>query len=108
MSIQGVHALVTRFLPPTRFLRGGESRLMGALAMLLVLAVFAPIAQNASAKAPPHATTVLDAEALAAPDYDAALIAVIPRGAEVDLTGDAAPGCLSVYYDDQVVWVPAR
>jgi hypothetical protein len=100
--------LVTRFVLPTRSLGRGGSQLVGALALLLVVAVFAPIAQTASAKAPPLATTVLNAEALAAPDYNAAPVAVIPQGAEVELTGEAAPGFLSVYYDGAVVWVPAQ
>jgi len=107
MSIQGAHSLVTGFVLPIRSLARGGSRLLGALALLLVVAVFAPITQSASAKAPPLATTVLDAQALAAPD-DAAQVAVIPRGAEVELTGEAAPGFLGVYYDGQVVWVPAQ
>ena len=100
--------LLTGFVLPIRSLARGGLRLLGALAMLFVVAVFAPITQSASAKAPPLATTVLDAAALAAPDYDAARIAVIRRGAEVELTGEAAPGFLGVYYDGQVVWVPAQ
>ena len=100
--------MVTRFLLPIRSLAHGGLQLFGALTLLLVIALFAPIAQNASAKAPPLATTVLSADALAAPDYDAARVAEIPRGAEVELTGDAAPGFLSVYYDGQVVWVPVQ
>ena len=79
-----------------------------ALALALVIAAYAPVADSASAKAPPQATTVLDAEALAAPDHDAALVAVISQGAEVELTGEAAPGFLGVYYDGQGVWVPAQ
>jgi hypothetical protein len=108
MSIQGVHPLVARFVLPIRSLAHGGLRLFGALALLLVGAVCAPIAQDASAKAPPLATTVLNAEALATPDYDAARVAVVPQGAEVELTGEAAPGFLGVYYDGQVVWVPAQ
>ncbi len=100
--------MATRFLLPIRSLARGGLRLLCALALLFVIAVFAPIAQDASAKAPPLATTVLDAEALAAPDYDAAPVAVIPQGAEVELTGEAAPGFLGVYYDGQAVWVPAQ
>jgi hypothetical protein len=33
---------------------------------------------------------------------------VLPKGAEVELTGEAAPGFLGVYYDGQTVWVPAQ
>jgi hypothetical protein len=108
MSIQGVHPLVTRFVLPICSLACGGLRRFCATALLLVVALCTPIAQNASAKAPPLATTVLSAEALEAPDYDAARVAMIPQGAEVELTGEAAPGFLRVYYDGQVVWVPAQ
>jgi hypothetical protein len=74
----------------------------------VIVAVFASTPHDASAKAPPLATAVFDAEALAAPDYDAAPVAVIPQGAEVELTGDVAPGFLAVYYDGESVWVPAQ
>jgi hypothetical protein len=99
--------LVTRCLLPMRSLAVGWLRLCCPLVLLLV-AVFAPIAQDASAKAPPLAKTVLNAEAPAALDYDAARVAVIPQGAEVELTGGAAPRFLSVYYDGRMVWVPAQ
>ena len=33
---------------------------------------------------------------------------MIPQWAEVELTGDAAPGFLGVYYDGGAVWVPAQ
>lgn len=99
--------MVTRLVLLTRSVAQTGMRLFGALALLLVV-IGAPTTQDASAKAPPLATTVLDAEALAAPEYDAPQIALIPQGAEVELTGEAAPGFLSVYYDGQVVWVPAQ
>ena len=99
--------MVTRFLLPIRSLAHHGLPIFGALA-LLVVAVFALTAQNASAKAPPLATTVLNTDGLAAPDYDAARVVVIPQGAEVELTGEAAPGFLAVYYDGKVVWVPAQ
>jgi len=83
-------------------------RIIGALALLFAVAIIAPTTQKASAKAPPLATAVLDTEALGTPDYDAERVALIPQGAEVELTGEAAPGFLSVYYDGQVVWVPAQ
>jgi hypothetical protein len=67
-----------------------------------------PGSQSALAKAPPLATIVLETEALAAPDHEATPIAVIPAGVEVELTGEAAPGFLGVYYDGQVVFVPAQ
>jgi hypothetical protein len=72
------------------------------------MTAFTAVAYTASAKAPPLATAVLGAEALVAPDYGAAPVAAIPQGAEVELTGEAAPGFLGVYYDGQTAWVPAQ
>ena len=79
-----------------------------AVAVAFVLVAFSPAIPGASAKAPPLATTVLDAEVLAAPAHDAAPIAVIPAGIDVELTGEAAPGFLGVYYDGEAAWVPAQ
>ena len=45
-------------------------RSLCALAVTVIAGVIAPISHDASAKAPPLATAVLDAQALAAPDYD--------------------------------------
>lgn len=100
--------MLTRFVLLLGSPARGGLHLLCALALPLVVALFGPLTQNALAKAPPLATTVLDAEALAAPDHDAAPVAVIPQGAEVELTGEAAPGFLAVYYDGQAVWVPAQ
>ena len=70
--------------------------------------VLALVPHDALAKVPPLANTVFDTEASAAPGYDAAPIAVIPQGTEVELTDEAAPGFPGVYYDGQAVWVPAQ
>jgi len=43
-----------------------------------------------------------------APGYDAAPVTEIPRGTDVELADDAAPGFLDVYYDGQAVWVPPQ
>jgi hypothetical protein len=100
--------LVTRSVILIRSLSCGRLHPLWALALGLVIGACSPVAHDASAKAPPLATTVLDAEASAAPGYDAAPVAVIPQGTEVELTGVAAPGFLGVYYDGQNVWVPAQ
>jgi hypothetical protein len=100
--------LTTHYLLPMCSLAGSGWRLLCALTMALAISVFAPIADNASAKAPPLATIVLDAQGLRAPDFCAAPVAMIPQGAEVKLTGEAKPGFLAVYYDGQAVWVPAQ
>jgi hypothetical protein len=76
----------------------------GAIALLLgCLAV-----GDASAKAPPLATTIFDVEARAEPAPDAEVVTLIPADTEVELTGDATPGYLAVKDDSGVVWVPAR
>ena len=108
MSIQGDRPLPSRFVFPIRSLSRGRSHPLCALALALVLGACAIVPHDASAKAPPLATTVFDTEASAAPGYDAAPVAVIPQGTEVELTGEAAPGFLGVYYDGQAVWVPAQ
>jgi hypothetical protein len=79
-----------------------------AVALTFFVAGFAPLVQAASAKAPPLASTILDVTALATPDYGATEIAVIPQGTEIELSGEAALEFLAVYYDGQVVWVPAQ
>ena len=99
--------MVCRFVLPVYSLARGGLRLLGAVALLLV-ALLTSTAHDAAAKAPPLATTVLDTDGLAAPDDDAARVATIPRDAEVELTGEAAPGFLAVYDDGEVVWVPAQ
>ena len=65
-------------------------------------------AHNALAKAPPQVTIAQDAKALAVPDFDADPVAVVPQDAEIELTGEVAPGFLAVYYDGYAVWVPAQ
>ena len=100
--------MAMRFVVPVRSLCRGRPHPLCAPALALLLSVYAPLAHDALAKAPPLATTVLDAEALAAPNYDAAPVTVIPQGTEVELTGEAAPGFLGVYNDDEAVWVPAQ
>ena len=97
-----------RFVFPVHSPWRGRWHPLCALALALVVGACAPVAHDAPAKAPPLATTVLDAEALTAPGYDAVPVAVIPQGAEVELTGEAAPGFLAVYYDGEAVWVPAQ
>lgn len=100
--------MAIHFTLPIRPVTFGGRRPVIALFVSLFVLAFTTNAFEASAKAPPLVTAVLDTEALAAPDYGAAQVAVIPQGAEVELTGEAAPGFLGVYYDGQPVWVPAQ
>ena len=108
MSIQGVHLLPSRFALPIRSRRYGRGRLLCPLAMAIAVAALAPVADSVSANAPPVAKTVRCTQAPLAPGYDAGPVAVDPRGAEVELTGEVAPGFLGVYYDGRAVWVPAQ
>ena len=108
MSVSGDCPLASRFVILIRSLSRGRSHPLWALALALVLGAGAPGAHEALAKAPLLATTALDSQALAGTSNDAAPVAVIPQGAEVELTGDAAPGFLAVYYDGRAVWVPAQ
>lgn len=104
----GRRRLPTRFVILVHPLSDYGFRVLCALALAFVVGVASPVAREASAKAPPLATTVLDTEALTEPGYDAAPAVVIPQGTEVVLTGEAAPGFLAVYYDGEAVWVPAQ
>jgi hypothetical protein len=100
--------LVSRFVILIRSLARGQLNLLCTLVLAFLVGAFAPVAQEASAKAPSPATTVLDAEALEVPGDDTDPAAEIPQGADVELTGDAAPGFLAVYYDGEADWVPAQ
>ena len=79
-----------------------------ALAWLAITAVNMVLRGAALAKAPPLATTVLEVEILADPSLDAAAVAILPAGIEVELTGAAEPGYLGIYNDGEPAWVPAQ
>src|SRR3954447_20608735 len=108
MSSHGVRPLPICFVFPVRTPPRRPSHRLRALTLALVPGACAIVPHDALAKAPPLATTVFDTEASAAPDYNAGPVAVIPQGAEVEITGEAAPGFPGVYYDGQAVWVPAQ
>lgn len=90
---------------PSRGFRCHRRAIAPIVALFLASLAIAP---EMSAKAPPLATTVLDAEVRTAPAYDAVPIAVIPAGAAIELTGDAAPGFLGAYYEGEAVFVPSQ
>jgi hypothetical protein len=107
-ALGGDHQLLTACVKTRSIARLGSHvrPLFAALIVgLVALAVHVP---ETAAKAPPLATTVLDVNALAAPDYSAAVVAVFPADAEVELTGNASPGFLGVVYDGREVFVPAQ
>lgn len=74
---------------------------------LFVFAALGPGAGDAVAKAPPLATTVVPVRMLTDPALDAASLATVPAGVDLELTGAATPGFLEVYYADEPAWVPA-
>ena len=63
--------------------------------------------QDTVAKAPPHATTLVATGVFATPDLTADPIDILGAGAELELTGSAAPGFLGVVYGDGEAWIPA-
>lgn len=65
------------------------------------------LGHDASAKAPPHATTVVTTGVFATPDWTSDQIGTIQPGAELQLTGNAAPGFLGVIYGEGEAWVPS-
>jgi hypothetical protein len=103
MSIPGNRPLAIHFVILIRSMPRGRLHSLCARVLAVVVGAFAPVTQEGSAKAPHLDMTVHNAEALAAPGDDAAPVAVIPQRAEVELTGDAAPGFPAVYYDGEAV-----
>lgn len=78
------------------------------MAAVAIALLFLLHAGPAVAKAPPLATTVVEAWIFEAPDATGPAIGSIPAGTQVELTGEAAPGFLAVYYGETVGWVPAQ
>lgn len=79
-----------------------------ALALSLFGLAGASHDQSALAKAPPLATMVVNGAVYAAPDIMDLPIGTIAADTQVELTGEAAPGFLAVYYGETVAWVPAQ
>ena len=63
--------------------------------------------QDTVAKAPPHATTLVTTGVFATPDLTADPIDTLGPGVELELTGSAAPGFLSVVYGEGEAWIPS-
>lgn len=80
--------------------------LAGAVA--LVVLGFAMVLPGAAAKAPPHATAYVPVTLLTAPMYDADVVAEVPAGTELELTGEAAPDFIEVVFGEGVAWAPAN
>jgi hypothetical protein len=74
---------------------------------LIVLGLTA-VSPEAAAKAAPHATTFVPVALLTAPHYDAEVVAEVPAGTELEITGQAAPDFLAVVYGDGAAWAPAH
>lgn len=80
-----------------------------ALLVLIVSFCLASLGQgqDALAKAPPHATTVVSTGVFATPDLTSNPIDTLGPGTQLELTGSAAPGFLAVIYGDSEAWIPA-
>jgi hypothetical protein len=63
--------------------------------------------QDVAAKAPPHATTIVTTDVFSTPDLTGDPIGTVGPGAELELTGDAAPGFLGVVYGEGEAWIPS-
>jgi hypothetical protein len=74
--------------------------------VLAALLAFSPA--HVSAKAPPLATIVFNTTVYATPELNGTALGTIASGSEVELTGDAAPGYLAIYYGESVGWVPSQ
>jgi hypothetical protein len=81
---------------------------VSTMALFLAFVVGATGASNTSAKAPAHATAVFEVGVYPVPDLMSAAMSTLPAGTEVELTGEAAPGFLAIYYADEVGWVPSQ
>lgn len=90
--------------PCSRYIASLQLALALALSLICALTLDRPV----DAKAPPLATITISTEALAAPVFGAPVVTLLPAGAEVTLTGSAAPGYLEIEYDGEAVWVPIQ
>lgn len=59
------------------------------------------------AKAPPHATTIVTTGVFSTPEMTGDQIGTVGPGAELELTGNAAPGFLGVIYGEGEAWIPS-
>lgn len=89
-----------------RLARNGPRGLLVGLALLL--ATLGPGSLDALASAPPFVTATIDAGVYATPDFISEPIGTIPAGADIEITGNAAPGFLEVYYGGGTAWVPSQ
>jgi hypothetical protein len=63
--------------------------------------------QDVAAKAPPHATSIVTTGVFSTPDLTGDQIGTVAPGAELELTGNAAPGFLGVVYGEGEAWIPS-
>lgn len=73
----------------------------------LVCALGQVTVQDAAAKAPPHATTIVMTGVFATPELTDTPIGTVDPGTELELTGNAAPGFLEVVYGGGEAWIPS-
>lgn len=81
-----------------------------AVTLALIVCYFAASlgqGQDAAAKAPPHATTLVSTAVFASPDLTTDPIDTLGPGTELELTGRASPGFLGVVYGEGEAWIPS-
>lgn len=78
------------------------------IAVAVLLLTITSGQQDTAAKAPPLAVALVDTHVYATPDVFGPSLGIMPGGLQVELTGEAAPGFIAVYYAGEVVWVPAH
>jgi uncharacterized protein YraI len=86
---------------PTRAARHSRFALVAALAVLVAIFSAVPALAHAPALVTATATTTL----LAAPAADAPVLATVPTGTEVELTGHAAGDYLEILTGDNQGWI---
>lgn len=79
-----------------------------ALASALVALLLPGFSDQSLARADPLATTVVDANIYAIPDWNSPPIGTLPAGTEVQLSGSASPGFVAILFGDGEAWVAAQ
>ena len=83
-------------------------RLPALASLFAIMFVVSPHqALDVAAKAPPHATTIVQTSVYATADRLGEQLGTITPGLELELTGEAAPGFLGVIYGGGEAWIPS-
>lgn len=80
----------------------------GAMFLVALFLLAVSDQHDGAAKAPPLATALVDATVYASPDVFSTALGVLAAGTEIEMTGEAAPGFIGVYYAGDAAWVSAQ